>query len=319
MRRNWIWTPVALVVLAAVSYGIYRQLQADPLPPGIIYGNGHIEAVEIRVASEVAGRVVESRVVEGTTVAFGDLLVRIDDRDIRLRLAQAEAEKVAIEREIARLNDQLAPTLHHIETAKADAARYGDLLKRGAVPPQRLEQVENTYQEAQARLTSIHGSLAEAAARLEAAQRGVELLEVQIAKAAVRAPIAGTIVVKGVESGEFAAVGQTVAVLVDLDRLELKLFVPERDLGKIKLRDPARVRVDAFPDRFASAHVMRIDQRAQFTPRDIHMPEERVRMVFGVTLAIDNPRRELKPGMPADAWVLWQQGAQWPARLVVPD
>ncbi len=80
----------------------------------------------------------------------------------------------------------------------------------------------------------------------------------------------------------------------------------------------ARVKVDAFADRFFEARVARVDQRAQFTPRDIHMPEERVRMVFGVTLALENPQGVLKPGMPADAWILWKSGAAWPDRLFVP-
>jgi HlyD family secretion protein len=99
--------------------------------------------------------------------------------------------------------------------------------------------------------------------------------------------------------------------------MDLKVFIPEKDIGKVELADPARVRVDAFPDRLFEASVARVDQRAQFTPRDIHMPEERVRLVFGVTLGLENPGI-LKPGMPAAAWILWQEDAPWPERLIVP-
>jgi HlyD family secretion protein len=126
------------------------------------------------------------------------------------------------------------------------------------------------------------------------------------------------VLVKAVEAGELVRPGQTAAVLVDLTRAELKIFIPEDDIGKVRLGAPARVRVDSFPDELFEGRVRKVDEWAQFTPRDIHMPEERVRMVFGVTLALENPDGRLKPGMPADAWILWRDGAEWPPRLVVP-
>lgn len=108
-------------------------------------------------------------------------------------------------------------------------------------------------------------------------------------------------------------------MLVRLSQIELKIYLPESLIGKVKLDAPARVRVDAFPKRLFDARIERVDQEAQFTPRDIHMPQERTRMVFGVTLAVDNRERLLKPGMPADAWILWQPRAGWPAHLFVPQ
>jgi Barrel-sandwich domain of CusB or HlyD membrane-fusion len=131
-------------------------------------------------------------------------------------------------------------------------------------------------------------------------------------------PAPPTLETRAIEVGELATPGRAVAVLVDLSRMDLKVFIPEKDIGKVELDDPARVRVDAFPDRLFEPSVARVDQRAQFTPRDIHMPEERVRLVFGVTLSLDNPDGVLKPGMPADAWILWQEDAPWPEHLIVP-
>lgn len=317
MTKTWLWTPALLIVLAAVSYGVFRYMSPTPLPPGLLYGNGHIEGTEVRVAGEVPGRIVESRLVEGRTVRKGDLLVRIDHRDLRIRLAQAQAEQVALEGEKSRLIEELTTARHHLETTQSDVRRYRDLQERGTASPQRLDQAENAFQEARGGVTSLQARMAETDARLEAARQNTQFIQTQLEKTEVRAPIDGTILVKSIEAGEFIAPGQTAAVLVDLSRLELKLFIPEKDIGKIKLGDPARVRTDSFPDRTIDATVARVDQRAQFTPRDIHMPEERVRMVFGVTLVLDNPGGELKPGMPADAWVRWQQDSPWPARLVV--
>ena len=76
-------TPMVVVLLAAGSYGLYAHLTLQPLPDGLLYGNDHIEGTEIRVSSEVTGRIIESRLVEAKTVAAGDLLVHIDDTDER--------------------------------------------------------------------------------------------------------------------------------------------------------------------------------------------------------------------------------------------
>lgn len=318
MRRAWLSTLLALIVLAAGSYGLFIYLSPIPLPDGILYGNGRIEGTEIRIGSEVSGRIVESTLVEGRTVARGDLLVRVDDADLRIRLAQANAEQAALEREKVRVEEELRTARHHLQTTESDVRRYRELQERGTVAPQRLEQAENSFQEARGRIALLQATVAEIEARLEAARQSARLIQSQIDKSEIRAPIDATILVKGVEAGEIVQTGRTVAVLVDLSRIELRVFVPERDIGRIKLGDTARVRTDAFPERYWEATVIRVDQRAQFTPRDIHMPSERVTMVFGVTLSMANPSGELKPGMPADAWIRWQGQRPWPDRLVVP-
>ena len=319
MRTAWLWTAIVLLLIAGGSYGLYVYLKPAPLPAQVLYGNGHVEGTEVKVAAEVAGRVVESRLVEGRTVTAGDLLVRLDDTDPRLNKARAEAEVDALGQERERLERELQVWRHHLRTAESDLARYQELKERGTVPPQRLEQAENAFREAQGRAAALEAGIGAIDKRITAARRELDLLVNQIVKTSISAPLDATILIKAVEPGEFVQPGQTVATLLDLRRAELKVFIPERDIAKVKLSAPARVRVDAYPDRMFEARVARVDQAAQFTPRDIHMPEERVRLVYGVTLSLDNPDGALKPGMPADAWILWQSAAGWPERLFVPE
>jgi HlyD family secretion protein len=207
---------------------------------------------------------------------------------------------------------------HHKKVAEADLDRYRQLEKSGTVTPQRLDEAENTAKEAAGRVAALVAQIASFEARITAAQRERDLVALKIRKTRVGAPISATVLVKTAEVGEFLQPGSPVAVLVDLSRITLKIYLPEAEIGKVKLSAPARVRVDAFPQRLFDARVDRVDQQAQFTPRDIHMPEERVRLVFGVTLSLENPDGILKPGMPADAWILWQEDASWPEHLIVP-
>lgn len=318
MRNTWLWTPVILVGLAAGAYGAYRYYSPPPLARGVVYANGHIEGTEVDVSAEVSGRVVESNLTEGAKVGKGDTLVVLDSSGLKTRLAQAGADAAAIKSEKARIAAELEIWRHHLRTTKADLERFQQLRERGTAAQQRLDQAQNAYQEARGREAALTAEAAAIGARLEAANRQIEYLQLQVEKTVIRAPISGTVLVKAIEIGELAQPGRIVATLVDLGRMELKVYVREADIGKLQLGNPAKLRVDSFPDRYFAASVARIDQQAQFTPRDIHMPDERARTVYGVTLAVPNPEEYLKPGMPADAWILWQDGEPWPERLVTP-
>ncbi|MFZ5594099.1 MAG: HlyD family secretion protein [Pseudomonadota bacterium] len=318
MRKSWLWTLIGMGALAAVSFALFLWLRPPALPAGLLYGNGQIEATEVTVSAEVTARVLESNLTEGRTVQAGEVLVRLDETDLNTRAQQAEAQVRAVQRARSQIGQQLSAWRHHLQTAEADLARYRTLRETGTVSAQTMDKAQNQYQEARGQVGALEAQLSQTAANLEAAQREEQLLRAQLGKAVIRAPSAGTILSKGIEAGELASPGRAIAVLADLARLELKVYIPEADLGKIKLNDPARVRVDAFPERTFEARVARVDARAQFTPKDVHMPDERARLVFGVTLAVDNPQGYLKPGMPADAWIRWQPEASWPDKLAVP-
>lgn len=318
MNRAWLWTGLAVALLGAGAYALYRYLAPIPLPEGILYANGHVEGTEVRVAAEVGGRVVDSALVEGEPVAAGAPLVRIDPADYEIALKQARADLLTLDAEARGIGDELATWRHHLASAERELERYRRLGAQGSVSPQRLEEATDREREARGRVDALEARLAANRARQEAAAARRALAESQLARTEVRAPRAATVLVKAIEPGELAQPGQTLAMLVDLTDLELTVYVPERELGRLRLGAPARVRVDAFPERYFEARIERIDQRAQFTPREVHMPEERVLTVFGVTLSVTNPDGALKPGMPADAWIRWNPDTPWPQPLWIP-
>lgn len=318
MKRTWLWTPIAMVALAAGSYILYRWLTPPVLPEGLLYGGGRVEGTEVRVSSEATARVLKSNLVEGASFRAGDELVRLDEADIRSQLDRALAEREAALRERERVQRDLRTADHHFASARTDYQRYAALAQDGTISVQRRDQASNVLAEAQGRVETLTAAVTQASARIEAMNKTVELARSQLSKTVIAAPLSATVLTKSIEVGELATPGRPIATLVDLTRAELKIYIPEKDIGKLRLGDEARVRTDAFPDRDLSARVIRIDQQAQFTPRDIHVPDERTRLVFGVTLALDNPQGQLKPGMPADAWVKWKPETPWPAQLVIP-
>lgn len=314
-----ILVAATLLALAGGSAIAYWRLRPEPTPPQIIYGSGRIEADEVRVGVEVAGRLLENRAVEGQALAMGGLLARIDPTDYELQADRADAQRLAALQTAAQIDTQIGLARHHAMAAKVDLDRYEALGRQGWITAQRLDLVRNAYTAAIDQVAVLRQRRAEADAQAQVAVKSLALARSQLGKTRVFVPLSGFVLERLVEPGEVVAAGQPVAILANLSIVRLKVFVGEGDLGKVKLGAAVRIRVDAFPERYFTARVARIDAQAQFTPRDVHMADERSRTVYGVTLEAANADGLLKPGMPADAWILWDPRAGWPDRLRVPQ
>jgi HlyD family secretion protein len=305
--------------IAAGSAFIYLRLQPQPAPLQLVFGSGRIEADEVRVAPEIPGRLVANTPREGETVRGGEIVARLDPVDYELQASQAEAQRSASRYAAAQIDAQINLAGHHAMTARSDLARYESLLSKGWVTVPQVDARRNTYQTAVDQLSAFRQQRAQADAQTAVAGRTLDLARQRLGRAWLTAPISGAVLERLVEPGEVVSAGQPILILADLRTVRLKVFVAESDLGKIRLGASARIRVDAFPNRDFPARVARIDPQAQFTPRDVHVRDERVRTVYGVMLEAPNPQGVLKPGMPADGWILWDVPRGWPARLVVPE
>jgi HlyD family secretion protein len=310
---------IGLVAIVVASAFAYWSLRPQPLPQQVIYGSGRIEADEVRLGVEVAGRLLEVNAVEGASIEKGALVARIDEGDYTLQAEQAAAQRTAAQRAASKLAPQIDVAKHHAETAKRDMRRFESLETQGAVSIREADLQRNANQAALNQVRTLQEQQAEARAQAEVASRSLALAQSRIGKTQIYAPISGAVLQRLAQPGEVVAPGQAVAIMADLSIAKLKVFISERDLGKVRLGAPARIRVDAFPGRDFPARLARVDAQAQFTPRDVHMEDERSRTVFGVTLEASNPEGLLKPGMPADAWILWDEKSAWPDQLRVPE
>jgi HlyD family secretion protein len=148
-------------------------------------------------------------------------------------------------------------------------------------------------------LQALEESRRAAAARLEEAQAN-------LAERLIIAPGAGTIVSRTAEVGDVVGPGSPIFQIVDMNQLYLKVYIPEPDIAKLRLGDPVEVFVDAFPGRSFEGRLSKIRDQAEFTPKNVETAEERLKLVFGVELALTNPDSLLKPGMPADCVIHWK-------------
>ncbi|MBI2202881.1 MAG: efflux RND transporter periplasmic adaptor subunit [Candidatus Rokubacteria bacterium] len=207
-------------------------------------------------------------------------------------VAAQEVDRAKQAYEVALANEQSAreraalveagPRAHEVEAARAEvrAANERVSLLRAGPRPEAVDAAR--AQVAEARAT-------------------VELARARLAEARLVAPIAGVVLRKNVERGETVTPGTSIVTLLDPNDLWLRAFVPETDVGRIRVGQPAAVTVDAFPERAFPGAISEIASEAEFTPRNVQTKKERVNLVFRVKIALPNRDGVLKPGLPADA------------------
>ncbi|MGA2532975.1 MAG: efflux RND transporter periplasmic adaptor subunit [Candidatus Aminicenantales bacterium] len=291
----------------------------------VISASGTIETIEVNVASKVAGQLEERAVDEGARVRAGDKLAVIDHASLDIQLRQAEAgvdlsrAQLVLLRNGARTEDiqqaeaALKQAQASLTVAADDARRMRELVKTGSVTPKQNEDAEARLTVAESQRNAAAEALKKtrtlarpeeiqaAEARLGQAQAAVDLLKKTIADCTITAPVGGIVTHKALEAGELVTQGATIVTLSELDSVYVMIYVTEKELGRVRLGDAAEVKIDAFPDKAFSGKVTYISPEAEFTPKNIQTKEDRVKLVFGVKVEIENREGLLKPGLPADA------------------
>jgi multidrug resistance efflux pump len=142
--------------------------------------------------------------------------------------------------------------------------------------------------------------LAVAQAQLDTARADLEAAQVQVDLLMVTSPLDGVVMTRNIESGEIIPLGVAALSVGQLDNLTVTVFIPENKYGQINLGDLAQLSSDSFPGQTFDATVVRIADRAEYTPRNIQTQEERVTTVYAIELSVSNPQGQLKPGMTVD-------------------
>jgi HlyD family secretion protein len=175
-----------------------------------------------------------------------------------------------------------------IDTARSRLAEGQAALRLAQSNLKKIEAVEQDVEAARAQVASVRAAL--------------NVAEIQLGHTELKAPYAGIIVSRNVEPGEVVSPNQEVISVTDLSKVDLKVFVDETEIGRIKPDQPVEVKVDTFPDKTYPGRVAYISPQAEFTPKIIQTRKERVKLVYLVKVSVPNPNYELKSGMPADAW-----------------
>jgi HlyD family secretion protein len=282
-------------VEATIAASKADQQQAEARLNELLAGSRTQEIQEARAAADAA-RTDQARASNDWQRA--QILYKNDD----ISTAQFDQYRTAFERSGAALKqaqERLAlvvegPRKETIAAARAAAERANASVQLAEAS--RLE-LKRREQEVEARRADIERTRAQLA-----------VLESQLGDTEVYSPIDGVVLVKSAEPGETVAAGATVVTLGDIDHPWLRGYVPETQLGLVKLGQRVRVTTDSFPGKNYEGRVSFIASEAEFTPKQIQTAEERVKLVYRIKVDLPNPQRELKLNMPADAEILLGDG-----------
>ncbi|MBN2467629.1 MAG: efflux RND transporter periplasmic adaptor subunit [Deltaproteobacteria bacterium] len=334
--KNKIAVFLFLVLLFGVSLLVYmghKQVKQEEM-----YYSGTIEATTSALAFQVGGKVIEVPVDEGYEVKNGEVLAVLDGSEYQSRYDEAGAiversgenlkqlevllgiYRDTLPAEVERARSSLISSQDVVEEAGRDKARYDALVKDNLVSEQEWDRVNLVYDTARAKLVqdgailrqaqgnlrkieATEKEIAATKAQIKAAQASLQLAAIHLGYTTLRAPFKGIITSRSIEPGEVVSPGSEAFTLSDLSTVDLKIFVDETEIGKVKPGQDVDVRIDTFPDKVYHGMVAFISPEGEFTPKIIQTHKERVKLVYLVKISLPNPSLELKSGMPADAWL----------------
>ena len=265
--------------------------------------------------ADAQGRVSEA---EGKLAAAGAQLAQAEaahanarwDREAMARLfqkglvAEQEAQR-ALHNEEAQAA-LVAASRRQVEAAQGSLVAAKANLMNPAIRASQMAAVQGQILVAQADIAAAEADAERARALLDEARANRQDLQ-------VIAPFAGTVANRTAEPGEVVTAGTPIVTVVNLAEVYLRAFVPEGQIGRVRVGQPARVYLDSDPRKPIDAQVIRVDPQASFTPENTYFREDRVKQVVGVKLGLRGAVGFAKPGMPADGEIL-VEGGEWPTR-----
>jgi HlyD family secretion protein len=286
-----------------------------------------VEAVQVRVSTQISGTVRELLAEEGDRVQKGTPLAVLEREDLDAQLAAAESAALSARarladleagsrvQEIRQAQAALEQALAQYEKARLDSGRYRKLLAEDAAAESMVEDVSTRFEvsRAQVRQAQERIALLKAgarpnqilAAKAEAgrAEKALDALRVTWSHTRIESPVDGVVQVKNAEPGEVVPPNFPVYTVLNPLDVWVRVYIPESQIPNIRTGAQADVVLDAFPDSRISGTVTYISPEAEFTPRNVQTKEERVNLVFEVKVTIDNPGEGIRPGLPADVFI----------------
>jgi HlyD family secretion protein len=315
--RRWIWI-VSVIVLLGLTYSFLHQtplrvretrVQRGPIR-SLISTNGKVEPVQnFESHAPIATTVRRLLVKEGDQVRKGQLLLRLDDDDIRSQAARAQAQVKAAQANKAALNsggtqeEVLTVSAQLVKARSArDLAQHNlDALRRlqqeGAASPGEVQQAEDKLQSAQADVSLLQQKQKDRYSQPEVARVDAQLAEAQAAyadaedalrKSSVRAPSDGIVYSLPVKSGAFVQAGELLLQEADLSHVRVRAYVDEPDIGRLQIGQKVEVAWDAIPGRIWSGAVDTVPATVR-----LHLS----RNVGETTCLIDNHDLRLLPNV----------------------
>ena len=309
------------ILAAAVLIYIFIYSKKDTnIYEGIASGNGRIETTQVDISSKLSGRLSSIEVQEGDIVQEGQVLARLDTKELEAKLHEASANL-----EQAKQNKKYALAIveqrkSELELAEKNYERSENLFSKKSIALVELQKDETALKTAKAALAAAKSQVVSAGAAIDAVLAKIETIKINIGESELYSPVKGRVLYRLKENGEIVAGGGKVLVVLDLINTYMTIFLPTSQAGRVYIGSEARIVLDAVPEAAIPARVTFVSPLAQFTPKEIETKTEREKLMFRIKVKIDSKLLEkyfdrIKTGLPGTAYIKLGKDAVWPSSL----
>lgn len=256
--------------------------------------SGVFESTEVTVSAEGNGKILSLDLQEGDRLEAGQIVGCIDTVQLHLSEIQLEASRRAVGSGRLDISRQIAALESQIGKQRQELDRFTKLEKAGASNRKQVEdiqaQIETLERQLAAQEESLNSSNRNVSGQADALEAQIEQIRDRIRKCVITSPVAGTVLAKYSEAGEFAALGRALFKVADIDNLRLRAYITAEQLTALKLGQQVRV----FADQGSSGRkeyagtLIWISDKAEFTPKTIQTRDERANLVYAVKIAVEN-------------------------------
>ncbi len=267
---------LGLIIILIMVFAAILILQREGIYNKVIKVSGNIEGDDVKFSFRVQGQITDLFTDEGKVVKVGDVVAKLNTDELSRIKDEAEASLKAEE--------------YRNKLAEDDYFRAEKLFEVGSISAQKRDSFKTAADSTKANIDQLEASL--------------ELAKTRLGFTDLISTLNGYVIVKSALPGEVVQIGAPVFTAIDLNNIWLTAYINETDLGKVKLGQKAYIKTDAYKNKKYEGYISFISPQEEFTPKFIQTQEERVKMVYRIKIRADNKDLELKPGMPADGFII---------------
>ncbi len=320
----------AVILLVLIAGGAFfysnhaEKVQAERSTSLKLFGN--VDVREVTLAFRQSDRISEIFVEEGDLVKQGQLLARLDSRELQLTAEKAHSQIKIQEAVLLRLKngtrpEDLAKIQAQVDAAEKillDARQHYERIQKvydetdgSAITRDELTSARLNYENKLAQLEQAQQSLnlaqsgtryeeiIEAEAQLKNFQDELARLEFLLTQYELFSPTNGVIRSKLLEVGDMASPSTPLFKISLNEKKWIRAYVNETDLGKVFEGQTAKISIDSYPNEEISGQIGYISSTAEFTPKTVQTDELRTSLVYEIRVYVDDPKNILRLGMPA--------------------
>lgn len=323
-KKKKILIPVVLVAAAIIVFVLLTLFKGDD---NVFKVSGTIEAREVDISPKLAGRIEAIYADEGDKIKKGELLLQMDDQQLKIQVeraiaAQKAADETLRDLEAGARKEEIASATASLEAADAtykksydDQKRAEELFKEGAASKDFLEKAGLQLDTAKTNrdMAKEKLDLLKAGSRINViegakyavlqAKHSVDELMLMQTDSRTFSPIDGVVTLRSAEPGEVVASGTPVLTVINPADCYVRIYISEKVLAQVSIGQEVQVFTDSFPDKSFKGKLTYISSEAEFTPRNIQTQDERVKLVYSAKVMIENDDLMFKPGMPVDVMI----------------